>query len=715
VASPLPSQDSEPTYLDFFGMARAPFCKLSAPSELFYSDQCSLLNSHLTGATEQPGSLIVVCGADGSGKTTLLNQYLAGLGDDLCHATFDETCVEGTQFYCSFLAQIGFGEISGTLHELRRITREYLIHQRRRGEHVLFFMDNTQLMRPAVLEQLRWIAEINIDNERVLSVVLAGNLNLPRILDSPAMRSLNFRYHTNFHIRAYSEIETDDYVRHHLTLAGAADAAKFSDESRALIYRFTGGIPRTINRLCNAVLTESCVQGTRVINEERIRSVAAARRILPHAAPINGKGRRKTDLDLSLSLLMPDIYAGERMAVQQPHATFSNAESWKSSLRHDVELNELLSQVAELSAQLEAAGNLAQALDDKAKAIGQLNAALSDSEKRRHDAEANAQSMAKHMDALLETLDASNKEVEALTARQTKCDDTLDQLTQALAESKVTLAERSETVEKLAANLDKWESSKSDEVITDFQARLAAQATELNGLLTAVASRAAEIANLKEALSDGRKALLQSEESSKHLVGELETERGLTKLANTMLGETQKRLEVLERNNSELQASVEHLNADLEVSAKKVGKIDALEKLLEHSRDEYATLRSQLGALPLEKKAISHSTKRESVSANGNAATIELFLGGKLVKSMDLAGGSSRILIGRAPDCELHLNNKFVSRHHALISCTSGRIAIEDLHSSNGIHVNSRKVGHSDLRPGDTVAIGDFRLRLKRG
>jgi DNA repair exonuclease SbcCD ATPase subunit len=296
-----------------------------------------------------------------------------------------------------------------------------------------------------------------------------------------------------------------------------------------------------------------------------------------------------------------------------------------------------------------------------------------------------------HMDALLETLDASNKEVEALTARQTKCDDTLDQLTQALAESKV------------------------DAVITDFRAQLAAQATELNGLLTAVASRAAEIANLKEALSDGRKALLQSEESSKHLVGELETERGLTKLANTMLGETQKRLEVLERNNSELQASVEHLNADLEVSAKKVGKIDALEKLLEHSRDEYATLRSQLGALPLEKKAISHSTKRESVSANGNAATIELFLGGKLVKSMDLAGGSSRILIGRAPDCELHLNNKFVSRHHALISCTSGRIAIEDLHSSNGIHVNSRKVGHSDLRPGDTVAIGDFRLRLKRG
>lgn len=779
MASPLLSQDSEPTYLDFFGMTRAPFCRPSAPSEIFYSDQCSLLNSHLTGATERPDSLIVVCGADGSGKTTLLNQYLAGFGDDLCYAAFDETCVEGTQFYCSFLTQIGFGEISGTLRELQRITREFLIHRGKIGKHVLFFMDNTQLMRLAVLEQLRWIAEINIDNEHVLSVVLVGNLNLPRIMDSPAMRSLKFRDQTNFHIRAYSEIETDDYVRHHLKLVGAADAAKFSDESRALIYRFTGGIPRTINRLCNAVLTESCAQGTRVISEQRIRSVAAAGKILPHVVPIRGNGRRKTDLDLSL--LMPDSNAGERITGRQPDATLPNSESWQASLHHDVDLNELLVQVAELSsqleganeekrraltdvekqdkdlrqvraqlaAQIEAAGNLAQALDDKAKAIGQLNAALSDTETLRHDAEKVGRSFADHIDELLGKLDASNKEVEKLTAREKIYDGKLDQLTQALAESKVTLTERNETVEKLAANRDKWESSKSDKVITDLRAQLAAQATELDGLLATVASSAAEIANLKEALSDGKKALLQREKSSKDLIADLDNERGLTKRANTTLSRTQQRLEVLQRNNSELQTSVEELDADLKVSAKKAGMIDALEKSLENSREEYATLRNQLEALERleklvaekdsriaeleadldsyaagsnrtetllpEKKTILHSTKRESVSVNGNATTIELFLDGKLVKVMDLAGGPSRILIGRAQDCELHLNNKFVSRHHALMFCTQDRIAIEDLHSSNGILVNSKKVGYSDLRPGDTVAIGDFRLRLKRG
>ncbi|MDH4261060.1 MAG: AAA family ATPase, partial [Gammaproteobacteria bacterium] len=351
VASPLPNQHSEPTFLEFFGMTRAPFCRLEAASEIFYSDQCSLLNSHLTDATERADSLIVVCGADGSGKTTLLNQYIAGLGDDLCYAAFDETCVEGAQFYCSFLKQIGFDEISGTLRELQRITREFLIHRGKKGRHVLFFMDNAQLVRPAVLEQLRWISDIKDNDERVLSMVLAGNPKLPRIMNSPAMRSLKFRYQTNFHIRVYSERETDDYVRHRLGLAGAADAAKFSDEARALIYRFTGGIPRMINLLCNAVLGASCAQGTRVISEQLIRSIADAHGILPHVVPIKGKGRRKADS--GRSLLMPDSNARKLITGQQPRTALANREFLQAPARHDAGINELLVRIAELSSQAE--------------------------------------------------------------------------------------------------------------------------------------------------------------------------------------------------------------------------------------------------------------------------------------------------------------------------------------------------------------------------
>ncbi len=779
MASSLPSQDFEPPFLEFFGMTRAPFGSLSAPSEFFHSDQCSLLNFHLTAATERVDSLIVVCGADGIGKTTLLNQYIAGLGDELCYVAFDETCVQGTEFYCSFLKQIGFGEISGTLRELQHITREFIIHRGNKGKHVLFFMDNAHLVRPAVLEQLRWTADIKIDNERALSLVLAGNLNLQRIMDSPAMRSLQFRYQTNFHIRAYSEVETDDYIRNRLNLAGAADAAKFSDESRALIYRFTGGNPRMINTLCNAVLTESCALGTRVISEQRIRSVADARKMLPHVVPIRGKGRRKNDPHVSLS--MHDTNAGERITCRQPDTTLSISETLQAPLRHDVEIKELLVEIAELSSQLEEANkakhlaltnagkhdkdlgevraqlaaqiesteNLAKAIDDKAKDIGQLKAALSDSEQLRREVEKAGQSLADEIDELHGKLDASNKEVEKPTAKQKQYDEEIDQLTEALADSKVTLAERDKAVEKLAASFNQWETSKSDEVITDLRAQLAPQAIELVGPLTTDASSAVEIANLKKALSASKKALLQSEQSTKDLIADLRKKQRLTKRASTTHAKTQVQFEFLERRNAELQTSVEELNADLKVSAKKAGQIDAPEKPLENYREEHVTLRNQRETLENleklvaekdgriaelqagldsytaqtsrtetllpEKMAILHSSEREFVSSNGNATTVEILLDGKLLKVVDLAGGPSRIMIGRARDCDLLLNSKFVSGHHAFIVCTEDRIAIEDLHSSNGIFVNSKKVGHSDLRPGDIVAIGNFRLRLKRG
>ncbi len=779
MASPLPSQESEPTFLDFFGMTRAPFCRLEAASEIFYSDQCSLLNSHLTDATERADSLIVVCGADGSGKTTLLNQYIAGLGEDLCYAAFDETCVESAQFYCSFLKQIGFDEISGTLRELQRITREFLIHRGKNGKHVLFFMDNAQLVRPAVLEQLRWIAEIKNDDERVLSMVLAGNPKLPRIMDSPAMSSLKFRYQTNFHIRVYSERETDDYVRHRLSLAGAADAARFSDESRALIYRFTGGIPRMINMLCNAVLAESCAQGTRVISEQLIRSVADAHRILPHVVPIKGKGRRKADT--GLSLLMPDSNASEFITGQQPRTTLANRESLQAPARHDAEINELLVRIAELSsqaeganeenrlalaeaekhdkklgevrtqlaAQIEGAETLTRALDDKARDIGQLNAAISVSEKLRQDAEVAGKALAGDIEELRGKLEARNREVEDLAARQKKNDEKIDQLTETLAESKLTLAERGKTVEALAASLGKWETANSGEVMTELRAQLVAQAAELDALFATVASSTAELSKLKETLADSKNALLQSEESSKAVIADFKKERRLTKRANTALGKTNERLEVLARNNSKLQISIAELNADLEGSARKAGKIDALEKSLEAAREEYATLRSRLEALESlekliaekdgriaeleadleshnveltdtetllpQKKTAFESRKQKCVVADGDPATIELFLDGKPLKVMDLGGGPSRMMIGRAQDCEIRLNSKFVSRHHAFIICTEDGVTIEDLHSSNGVFVNSEKVAHAVLRSGDTVGIGNFWLRLKRG
>lgn len=285
----------EEAFLKYFGMRRQPFGPPADPLEIFDCEQYNLLYERLVRATEYSGRLAVICGVDGSGKTTLLNRFVANLPENTVFARFDETCKTGKQFYFDFLTQLGFDEISGTLREFRNITREFLIYKGTASHPVLILVDNAHLVKPSVLEQLRWISATKTKDAKVVSLVLVGNLDLPRIMESPAMRSLKFDDRTDFNIRVYTESETDAYVSHCLHASGGADEAKFSSTARAMIYRYTGGIPAQINALCSAALAEACVRENGVIHDELIRAVADKEKMLPHAVPLKSKGRRTSD------------------------------------------------------------------------------------------------------------------------------------------------------------------------------------------------------------------------------------------------------------------------------------------------------------------------------------------------------------------------------------------------------------------------------------
>ncbi|MGB5245107.1 MAG: FHA domain-containing protein [Woeseia sp.] len=872
MVKPLLSTDATPNYLEFFGMSRPPFARLSAPAEIFYSDQCSLLNAYLTGASEQPDSLVVVCGAEGAGKTTLLNQYISGLHEDACYASFDETCLDGTQFYCSFLNQIGFGEISGSLRELRRITREFLLHRGKDGDPILFFVDNAQLIRPSVLEQIRWICETKIGADRVLSLVLAGNLNLPRIMESPAMSSIKFRNQTNFHIRVYTESETDDYVRHRLSLAGAADSAKFSEDSRALIYRFTGGIAGQINKLCNEVLDESFAQNTRVITEQIIRKVADTHQLMPHVVPLKGKGRRGSDPDRLIDI--QDANGSERITGREPEKSAANIEAMQASLNPDADVTALESKIKKLQEKLRAAeegksqtsqqiaerdtqikdlrkeladatakseelaakiaassGDLAklnagltdartllkegseaaarsaaeikalkdqlttermesqklhaeleendaivckltddlarskaalseaeQKADEQAKELHELNKQISANEKdaarlaivaekQKAELEQRAEALSDDLSKLQQDIETSTKEIAELTETVDSTDAENSRLKAALTASEKSVAKYQAKVDRLAADLDKWEKSKSDEVISDLREQLAAQARELEGLLNAESAKEEEIGILKGSLEKLEKHLTKQDKAAKTLNSDLKKERRKAKRANLELGKVTERFEELERKNDEMQVLVETLKEDMQVADTKAEDAEVLRQSLAQLREEYDSLKEHAKALedlqesvadkdrriaelgvrvaaqetdalttsrtlmPAKKAQTSSVDPRQRSSAA--IRTIEVYRQGKMLQAIDTRKAPARLMVGRAVDSDLRLNSKFVSRHHAFLFCTPERTYVEDLNSSNGIIVNGKKVSNLDLTAKDNIVIGDFQILLK--
>ena len=286
---------SEPEYLEFFELSRPPFVQLPEKSQIFDSEQYSLLMSHLAAATESPDCFVLVRGADGTGKTTLLNRFLNNLEDDFIYATIDDSCSTDIDFYGSILKQLGFKDLTGSMTELRVITQAYLVQRASAGDTVLLVIDNAHRLTAAVLQQLHWVAEQRYRGRRVLSVVMAGNAGISSIVNSPALQDLKFRSHVDFHIRVFSEKETAKYVHFRLAESGNADALIFNDNALALVHRFTGGSRGAVNELCTALLAFAFRSDTRTINGQMVRAVASSHEFIPHVVPLNGMGRRRSD------------------------------------------------------------------------------------------------------------------------------------------------------------------------------------------------------------------------------------------------------------------------------------------------------------------------------------------------------------------------------------------------------------------------------------
>jgi pSer/pThr/pTyr-binding forkhead associated (FHA) protein len=154
-----------------------------------------------------------------------------------------------------------------------------------------------------------------------------------------------------------------------------------------------------------------------------------------------------------------------------------------------------------------------------------------------------------------------------------------------------------------------------------------------------------------------------------------------------------------------------------------------MERLTEENRSLRAALDRTRGALEEREFILQRLERGESTDtsaagrsqpdAAGAAAaseyTVDLIrIDGSQNKAHPLG---RRTRIGRAPGCELHIDSSSVSRHHALVLTNSRDVIIEDLHSTNGVLVNGRKVTRQLLTEGDILTIGEaqFRLRIKPG
>lgn len=672
--------------------------RLPLASHIFHTEQYSLLMAHLASATEQSDCLVVVCGANGSGKTTLLNRYIASLSNDSSYATIDENCNGEKQFYCALLSQLGFNGITGTTRELRRIAKEFLVHRGMAGDPVLMMIDNAHLINPTVLEQLRWISAIKVKDRRVVSVVLAGNSDLARIMDSPAMSQTKFHSHVRFNIRAYSEDEIGNYISHRLKSAGATDELRFSSAVRALVSRYTGGIPSLINMLCNAVLIEAHARKSQDITEELVRAVADNRRLLPHVVPLQGKGRRKTDPDFKL--VRPERQIEERITTRDLTTKEPVDLPTLRTEKSDVDVKNLLAQITQLSLELgELRANRMRALQD----IGSRDLQIKTLREKHNEQCAKTEKLA----SALRDKSAEN-----------------GRLNQILLDSELTVQKNEKTSIKLATDLEKARSEKKAAHIDCDNAKtkvkeLSQLISELQAAVTGLTADlkiAEQRAGEASALESNTVALRDKIENK---AGELLALRGELDSREEALASCTEKILALEAKNENLESRNIEVAKGEDISALGL-ELQEVSQMLTETRaqlTEYPTLnalpRTDACDSPKPQKQQAESSLASEPDSTTAITAFEVVKDGEIQQVMEVAKSQSRIMIGRAEDSELSLDSGFVSRHHALIFCTEQGVYIEDLNSFNGTIVNSRKTTRCDLRAGDVVEIGDFQILSK--
>ncbi|MGB5626886.1 MAG: AAA family ATPase, partial [Woeseiaceae bacterium] len=197
---------------------------------------------------------VVITGEIGSGKTTLLQSFLSEMEVDVVYAVVSQTQLTATQFLQAVLTEFGFKPFDKQKVELLDMLNMFLIEQYSNGKKVVLIVDEAQNLTRKVLEEIRMISGIETHKEKVLRIILTGQPELREKLDAPSLKQLVQRVRLRFHLSALDQRETREYIEHRLAVAGRAEKGLFADGCFDIIHRYTGGVPRLINTLCDTAL-----------------------------------------------------------------------------------------------------------------------------------------------------------------------------------------------------------------------------------------------------------------------------------------------------------------------------------------------------------------------------------------------------------------------------------------------------------------------------
>jgi general secretion pathway protein A len=271
-------------YEEYYGFVQPPFSLTPDPRFLYRSESHDVALQQVWQAIRRKEGFIVLTGDIGTGKTTLCRTLL----EQFDQTTFTALILNPFLSVEELLREVllSFGVVSkdalksgrlatASKHELIRTLHDFLLSLVPLHGSAVLIIDEAQHLSTDVLEEIRILSNLETNDQKLLQIVIVGQLNLLELLHKAELRQLDQRISIRCSLKALTREEVEAYVTHRLWVARGSTSVSFTPKAFDLVHAVSGGVPRMINLLCDRALMVACeAQGSRITEEQVVTAAA---------------------------------------------------------------------------------------------------------------------------------------------------------------------------------------------------------------------------------------------------------------------------------------------------------------------------------------------------------------------------------------------------------------------------------------------------------